>query len=392
MRSAAVPTADIVMLGSFSVWTLGTLQARALPLACALAASSGLRFALVTTPWDDRAQAGLHDISGGVAIYNTHAVRQRQAVRIVREQLHLLQQLQPKIIHVMKPKAAAGMTADLLARSGRGPRMIVDYDDWEGDGGWNDRAGYPILSRRLFAYQERRLLGVADAVTAASTLLEERARRMRAGTGAADVVLLPNGLERDWADELREAARANRVWNEPRLLLYTRFAEFTVEWLDEVLRRVDAALTTPVEIAIIGDGRERARGLVGMRRIRPIWHGFVPRASIPNLLGSATIALYPYDDNLINRSKQSVKLLELMASGCAIVATDVGDIRRVGGAAIRTAPAGDAAAFADAVVELCNDAQQAAERGRLAQVRAERFTIERLAQRLLPLYARLAGA
>src|SRR5690606_40643975 len=44
--------ADIVMLGTFGVWTRGTLQSRALPFARAITASTGLDVAIVTTPWD----------------------------------------------------------------------------------------------------------------------------------------------------------------------------------------------------------------------------------------------------------------------------------------------------------------------------------------------------
>ncbi|MCZ7673362.1 MAG: hypothetical protein M5U34_42740 [Chloroflexi bacterium] len=34
-------------------------------------------------------------------------------------------------------------------------RLIVDSDDWEGWGGWNDRAPYSPLQKRFFAWQEQ---------------------------------------------------------------------------------------------------------------------------------------------------------------------------------------------------------------------------------------------
>ncbi len=97
----------------------------------------------------------------------------------------------------------------------------------------------------------------------------------------------------------------------------------------------------------------------------------------------ATVALYPYDDNLINRSKQSVKLLELMASGCAIVASDVGDIRRIGGKGLSVVQPGDATAFSAKILRLIDDPLLS--RSVWDEWRSERssiFAIDRLADRL----------
>lgn len=389
MQRSVSATVDIVMLGSFGVWTRGTLQSRALPLARAVSASTGLRVSIVTTPWDDPGQAGVHQTIDGVDIFNTAATDLRHTPTVVRDQLRLLRGLGPRLIHVMKPKAAAGMTADLLLRSRQAPTIVVDYDDWEGDGGWNEAAGYPMLVRRVFSYQERRLLRCAGAATAASTLLEHRARQLRHARGGQDVVYLPNGLEREWMVDLRRAAEQHRRWDRPALTLYSRFAEFSPNWMRDVISRIDRELHMPIELHVIGSEREPALISPDLRRIQPRWHGYLDRNSIPVMLASGTVALYPYEDNLINRSKQSVKLIELMASGAAVVASNVGDVRRIGGGAVVAAPAGDKAAFAEAATRLLRDSAAADNLGRLARSRAERFSIDRLAERLLELYSRV---
>ena len=48
--------------------------------------------------------------------------------------------------------------------------QVVDADDWEGPGGWNDdpRAGYSGAAQRVFAWQERFGLSHADAWTVMS--------------------------------------------------------------------------------------------------------------------------------------------------------------------------------------------------------------------------------
>ena len=386
MSRQRAATVDIVMLGSFGVWTRGTLQSRALPFARALTKMTGLRIAIITTPWDDPKQAGSTENVDDVLIYNTRSTSQAMFPVAVAEQLKLLRQLNPTLVHLMKPKAFAGLAGQLLTRTGGKPKLLVDYDDWEGDGGWNNRAGYAVAARRLFGFQERELLRRADGVTAASTLLAERASRMRIGCQKMGVTYLPNGLDASWLARLDGIGDLPPAPDQPNLVLYSRFAEFTMAWLGDMLRELDQKLECPVTLHIVGRDNPEVLDLSRLTFVEIEWHGFVQRDEIPALLSQSSIALYPYDDNLINRSKQSVKLLELMAAGCAVVASDVGDILRTGGEAVLAVQPGDAAAFASAVHRLTLESGRTVEFGKRARTRAGEFTIERLAERLHDVY------
>ena len=385
MLDSARFTADVVMLGSFGVRTRGTIQSRALPLASALAGSAGLRVAIVTTPWDAPDQAGVRECVDGVLIVNTSAHDLRNASRVVREQTRLARSFRPTVIHALKPKASAGLAAAILARLDPALSLVVDYDDWEGDGGWNNSGSYSMPLRRLFSWQEADLLRRADSVTAASTLLQERAVRLRGDESASDVFYLPNGLSSDWRQNLQASARCG-VPMSPRLVLYSRFAEFSSDWMIDVIQRIDRELTLPVAFDIIGDAGFGADDLPKLSRIKPHFHGYVERESLPALLGRATVALYPYEDNLINRSKQSVKLLELMASGCAIVGSRVGEVERIASNALVAVDPGDSQSFASAAASLLADPDLAAELGTKARLRSEFFDVENLASRLLGIY------
>ncbi|CAN5723735.1 glycosyltransferase family 4 protein [soil metagenome] len=376
------------MLGSFGVWTRGTLQARAMPLARELAASAGLQIAIVTTPWDDPEQAGVVERVDDVLIVNTLAVRPSSTPLAVAQQLNILRQLDPSLVHIMKPKAFAGLAGQAILRIGSTRTIIVDHDDWEGDGGWNDHAGYSVAARRLFAFQERSLIGSADGVTVASTLLEERARLMRRTRDDDRITLLPNGLERSWMERLETSRRARQPDLAPGIVLYSRFAEFSLDWLTEMLWTLDTMVSEPITFQVIGRHQPQSPMFSDYRWIRPVWHGFVQRQAIPDLLAEATIALYSYDDNLINRSKQSVKLLELMASGCAVVASDVGDLRRIGGDAVELVDPGDSGRFAEAVHRLIIDRERTAEIGRRARQRVRAYTMDHLATRLYEAYVK----
>ena len=122
-------------------------------------------------------------VSGGACFHLRVGERLFRAVREWR----------PDVVHVFKPKGPSGLvgaafwvTRRLTAGDPRArvslakhPPVVIDSDDWEGAGGWNDdpRAGYSALQRRFFAWQERFGLSHADAWTVTSECL--RAARPR---------------------------------------------------------------------------------------------------------------------------------------------------------------------------------------------------------------------
>jgi len=104
---------------------------------------------------------------------------------------------------------------------------------------------------------------------------------------------------------------------------------------------------------------------------------------LPGYFVQADVAIYPFDDTLVNRTKCAVKLLDLLAAGVPVVAEAVGQNReyiRHGETGWLVAP-GDVESFAGAVARLLENAQL---RERLGQAAArdvrERFAWERLVE------------
>jgi glycosyltransferase involved in cell wall biosynthesis len=82
--------------------------------------------------------------------------------------------------------------------------------------------------------------------------------------------------------------------------------------------------------------------------------GWLPPDALPDVFSWATVAIYPFDDTLVNRTKCAVKLLDLLAAGVPVVAEAVGQNRemiRHGETGILVKP-GDVPAFAEAIVRL----------------------------------------
>jgi glycosyltransferase involved in cell wall biosynthesis len=351
----------VVMVGPFGLRPRGTMSVRALPMAQALAAR-GHTVTELLPPWQNPEDAGRCWDDGGVAIENI-ALPPRvpllfhllTAMRLTRRTLAL----KPDVVHIFKPKAYSGLTHWLLARipRTRRPRLIVDTDDWEGPGGWNELADYSPAERRFFAWQERWGLTHADAVTAASRSLEGLVWAL--GVQPARVVYVPNGVPRYWIDFPAPPTPASTP---PTILLYTRFFEFPITRVIDLLQLVRAQIPD-AQLLVVGKGLfgeeetllEVAQQ-VGLAQAIT-YAGWVAPEQLPAAFARADVAIYPFDDNLINRTKCPVKLLDLLTAAVPVVAEAVGEIKEM----IRHAETGwlvepgDVVSFAEATARLLRD-------------------------------------
>ncbi|MCD6288882.1 MAG: glycosyltransferase, partial [Anaerolineae bacterium] len=310
----------IVMIGPFGIRVRGTMWRRALPLARALI-RRGHHVTMILPPWDSPADAGHTWEDGGVLIVNTHT---DHPVQIVSEMLRLTVAHRPDVVHVFKPKAYAGAILQILwylRATGlwRG-RLVLDADDWEGPGGWNERAGYTRPMRWLFAWQERWGFRHADALTVASRWLAAQAHVM--GTSLA--VHIPNGIDiESWPERPTPPPP-------PTALLLTRFVEFAPAQLPAIWRYVHARL--PDARLIVAGGSLRGEDRIARRLMTAElphaevqWLGEIPSQAIPSLCARAHLAFFPAKSNRINRAKCPARLADVMAAGLPVVASQVGE-------------------------------------------------------------------
>jgi glycosyltransferase involved in cell wall biosynthesis len=395
----------VVMIGPFGMRPRGTMGERALPMAKALVARRST-VTLLLPPWQNPEDAGRSWEQDGVTVENIRLpapvpglFHLLTALRLARRALAL----KPDVVHFFKPKAYSGLAHWLLARLPRRPQLVVDTDDWEGPGGWNELGGYTPAQRRFFAWQERWGLTHADAVTVASRALESLVWAM--GVAPERVFYVPNGVEPHGMEQQdRRLETGDSRGGDPCILLYTRFFEFPVFRVIDVLlrvrQRIPQARLLVVGKGLFGEEEDLFRlaaesGLtVANHESRVTSHesritddiaffGWVPPETLPTYFAQADVAVYPFDDTLVNRTKCAAKLRDLLAAGVPVVAEAVGQNReyvRHGETGLLVKP-GDVDAFAGAVVRLLEDAPL---RERLGQAAArdvrERFGWERLVE------------
>lgn len=354
----------ITLIAPFALFPKGTTRSRVLPLARALA-GRGHAVAVLIPPWDHPAEAGREEASGTLRVRSLSLPRPL-VPRLSWQMATAALRTRPDVVHVFKPKAHAGLALFWLwLRARRLPR-VLDSDDWEGRGGWNEVNPYSPAQKAFFQWQETFLpRRCAAVVTVASRTLQTQMWGL--GLPPERVVYLPNGAERarygGWesADPAPVRHRLG-LGNDPVVLLYTRFDRFAVPRVVEVMARVVAAVPE-ARLLVIGRGffgeeeslatEMAARGLSA----HLTYAGWVEGADLPGYLAAGDVAFFPMDDNLINRANCSVKLLELLVAGRAVVADAVGESRemiehRVSG---WLTPPEDVDAQAAAIVTLLRD-------------------------------------
>lgn len=288
----------------------------------------------------------------------------------------------PDIVHVFKPKGYSGLAALFMHVLRSGPPVVQDTDDWEGWGGWNNLAPYSRRMKSFFAWQERTLPQWSTAVTVASRTLQTQVWGF--GVTPNRVWYIPNGVpaaplelpDRDLA------RRALRIGAGPVVLLYTRFWEYNLQDIVAVLlalkfHRPDARLLV---LGAGERGEEYDLARLAQRAGVAAWldqRGWADATLIRHAFAAADVALAPFSDTLMNRSKGMAKLLELLHAGVPVVASRVGQAQEyiVNGVSGILVDPDNGGTMAQAVVNLLNDPARALALGQAGQ----RYVIDQFA-------------
>ena len=314
----------VTMVGPFGFEPKKTMRARAFRLARALV-QRGHQVSMVMPPWHTPEQGKKQWTEDGVEIFYVDVTGSKAKI-ISRLQWQVLA-TQPDVVHCFKPKAYSGVIAEWLWRIHRhNVRVVMDTDDWEGWGGWNEREQYPHIWKHLFAQQERWGMRHCHALTVASRALETLAWGQ--GIDPAKVIYMPNG----WGIDLPSQPPTPITPHRPTILLYSRFFEFEISRLVAILHHV-ARQIHQLRILLVGsslaaeDGRQfrqqmQDKGLSSL--VEDV--GWLPENEVARVISSADVGLYLMDDNLLNRTKCPVKLADMVAVGLPIVGEAVGQV------------------------------------------------------------------
>ena len=402
----------IAFIAPFGLGQKTTVWARTLPLARFLA-RQGHVVTLLIPPWDTPKDAGKAWVEGGVQVINVALTGGIPAT--VLRLIHHLDAFRPQIVHIVKPRAHAGLVQWVLWQRrwwqpwGRkpSPRILLDVDDWEQ--AWAAINHYHPLVARFLAWQEEWGIRHADAITAASHWLVDRVQQY---TPQTPVCYLPNGVVEDFGAQraprildfgLKETAPSTlaKIAREEQVLFVGRYVEVRPDWLAEFWCAL-AQLRPLARLTVFGDPLEAGRRERFQQRMTTLCPTAADKVTWPaydadlaqTLYAESVCAIFPSQKSPLHEAKSSVRLATTLLRGLPVVASAVGEQAYYGAAGtahLVPAEASPAEFATEVATVLAAPAMRATLRQQARQRLLDNYHWEKLGAQLEAFYGKVLG-
>jgi glycosyltransferase involved in cell wall biosynthesis len=281
------------------------------------------------------------------------------------------------IVHFQKCHHYAALPA-VIAAYAEGKPLHYDWDDWE-EMIWYESCGKGLQSRFIgFSYHllERFLPVLADTVSVASQYLKGLARQR--GVREDRICYAPVGVDlEEFSPRISGKSVRDQYGIKKSLVLYlgqlngAQYVDLFIEAAGYVLKKEPKTL-----FMIVGNGsmehvlKKHVKMLDLEQQI--LFAGSVPHHRVPEHIAAADICVAVFKETKVTRCKSPLKIVEYMAMGKAIVASDVGELRDMLGGSGILVESGNAIPLAEKILELLQKDSLRNELGRRARQEAER--------------------
>jgi phosphatidylinositol alpha-mannosyltransferase len=355
----------VLLSSPYSLSLFGGVQAQVLGLAHALRAR-GVD-ARVIAPCDGPPpEPGITSVGPSTRLPSNGSVAPVATGHAVAERtIEAIRTFEPDVLHLHEPLAPGANHAALVGTTV--PAVGTFHSARQGRNPWYQTFRSPLkgLLRRLTI----------------TTAVSEQAARQIALSFNTECEILPNGVE------VAQFAKGDRIDHDRPAIFFVGRLEprkGVAQLLDAFARLDRDAL-----LWVAGDGPERAR--LGDRAVGSVeWLGKISQVEKATRLRSATVACFP----AIEGESFGIVLLEAMAAGAPVVASDIDgyrDVARDGQEALLVEPR-NPDDLADALRTVLDDQDRRDALIAAGRARAEEFSLDRLAESFLDVYERAIAA
>ena len=345
----------------YSLSLFGGVQAQVLALARALR-TQGVDARIIAPCDGPPPEPGLTTVGPSTRVPRNGSVAPVAAGRAVaRRTMEAIRTFEPDVMHLHEPFSPGANHAALVGTEI--PAVGTFHSARAGRNPWYQTLRSPLrpLLRRITS----------------ATAVSEQAARQVALTFGTECEIVPNGVEVD-----RFAKGDSLLPSRPAIFFVGRLEPRKGVW---VLLDAFARLGRDADLWIAGDGPQLDK-LHERDSLSVEWLGRISDDEKATRLRSATVACFP----AIDGESFGIVLLEAMAAGAALVASDIDgyrDVARHDLEALLVAP-GDVDALAESLGLLLDDDVRRDSLIAAGRTRADEFSMERLAERFIGIYER----
>jgi len=281
------------------------------------------------------------------------------------------------IVHFQKCFYHAAMPA-LIAGFLRKKPVHYDWDDWELKI-YEVSTKHGILRNliRHFLYLlETTIPKIADTVSCASVRLKIECERLGVSRDRIFDAHVGADIERFHPDVSGEDIRQKYDIKRP-LVLYLgqlhggQYVELFIETASKLIKEHQK----DISFMIVGDGYQAEELKKIAHRLnfngRLIFAGAVSHELVPQYIAAADICVACFEENEVTLCKSPLKIVEYLASGKAIVASNVGEVpNMLGESGVLTSP-GDSSSLASGILKVLENNDLKNKLEQLARKRAE---------------------
>ena len=281
------------------------------------------------------------------------------------------------IIHIQKCHHYASIPAVAAAYFNRKP-LHYDWDDWE-EMIWYESCGRNRYSRFIgvsFKILERSLPVLSDTISVSSEYLKKLVLNL--GVKEENIFSVPVGADLEQFHPDINGYRIKKKYNITGPLILYVGQLHGAQYIDLFIKAINIVLHKKpgVFFMIVGEGfmENWLRELVVELGIedKVIFTGSIPHHKIPEYIAAADICVAPFRDTLVTRCKSPLKIVEYLASGKAVVASNVGEVKKMlGGVGVLVEP-GSFHSLAKGILKLLADRRLRENIGNFARQRAKR--------------------
>jgi len=280
------------------------------------------------------------------------------------------------IVHFQKCQYYAAIPA-VIAAYIRNKPLHYDWDDWE-EMIWYESCGRSLHARFIgfhFKIIERVLPVLADSVSVASQELNNLT--LRFGVKENNICTVPVGADlEEFNPGIDGRLIKKRYAIKNPLVLYVGQL-CGAQHIDLFIQAAKIVLDKYPQVIfmIVGEGfmEKSLKDLTKQLNIddKIIFTGSFSHEEIPLYIAAADICVAPFKETRVTVCKSPLKIVEYLACGKPIVASNVGEVRRMIEDAGILVEAGKAGPLADNILSLLLDVRLRDELGKKARKRAE---------------------